>query len=65
MKRFLLWTMLVLMLAAAAVAPTLYALHRRAASQANTSINVPDPNVVHVNVAPSANDRSASPRPAE
>jgi hypothetical protein len=50
MKRFLLWTTLVLVLAAAAVAPTVWALHNRAHTK--TSVNVPDTNVVHVNVAP-------------
>src|SRR5690348_3254661 len=59
MKRFFLWTLLVLVLAAAAVAPTLYALHKRAETQTKASLNVPDPNVVHVNVAPSADSRSA------
>jgi hypothetical protein len=50
MKRFLLWTLLVLVLAAAAVTPTLWALHNR---QHADTINVPNPNVVHVNVSPS------------
>jgi len=60
MKRFLLWTLLVLVLAGGAVAPTLWALHNKR-EQAKTSINVPDPNVVHVNVAPTQKslDRSA------
>ena len=50
MKRFLLWTLLVLVLAGAAAAPTVWALHNR--RQAQTNVSVPNPNVVHVNVAP-------------
>jgi hypothetical protein len=53
MRRFLLWTTLVLVLATAAVAPTVWALHKRAhTTNANASVNVPDTNVVHVNVTP-------------
>ena len=52
MKRFLLWTALVLVLAAAAVFPTALALYKKA--QANDRINVPTTNVVRVNVEPSA-----------
>lgn len=55
MKRFLLWTTLVLVLAAAAVFPTAWALHRKA--QTDSSVKIPNPAVVHVNVQP---DESAS-----
>jgi multidrug resistance efflux pump len=57
MKRFLFWTTLVLVLAAAAVAPTLWALHNR--THSTTPVSVPDGNVVHVNVAPTHSSEPA------
>ena len=51
MKRFVLWTTLVLVLAAAAVLPTVWALHRKA--ETASTLKLPNPNVVHVNVQPS------------
>ncbi len=56
MKRFVLWTLLVLVLASAAVAPTLWALHNRKHAE---TVNVPGTNVVHVNVAPTSSSEPA------
>jgi hypothetical protein len=58
MKRFFFWTALVLVLAALAVLPTALALYKK--HQTNGSLQVPNTNVVHVNVQPSDGSAGAA-----
>jgi len=59
MKRFLIWTFLVLVLAGLAVLPTALAIRHK--KEANVQLSVPNPNVVHVNVQPDASNTAGVP----